>query len=243
MNTLHRAQCLAVVCLVAQSCATTRLAHSISQSYLPAVAAEVDRAMTFDAGTFDQVWESVISFFASRQISIETVEKESGIIVAKKTLTASSDGDGIADLGSIETERAFVKQWLEPSQFEGSLNPATVRATGKITRQEIVAESVVRSTRPAAYRVAVSFNVFVARFSETEIRVTMNVSMDPLAPVKLYNRWYWNTTLSSDTLGDEATIVRGIAAAGGSPVEVEVHPVTTGSLEGLFLEYLRRGVR
>jgi hypothetical protein len=215
----------------------------MTQSYAPVEATEAERSVVFPRESFDRVWESVISFFATQQISIETVEKESGIIVAKKILTARSDGGGIAALGTVQTERSLLKQSMEPSRFEGSANASFVRATGRVTAQETVASSICRSSRGASYQVAVSFNVFVARFSETEVRVTINVNMTPVEPLQLWRGWYWRPELSTSVPGDESSIATGLAACGVSPVKVEASPVTTGALERSLFDHLRQQVR
>ena len=168
------------------------------------------------------------------------MEKESGIIVAKKMLTADSNGDGMAALGNIVSERSLLKQWLEPSQFAGSANPGVVRSTGTVTREEPIADSVVHSTRPATYRVAISFNVFVARFSESELRVTVNVSMTAADSIQLSTGWFWRPGLSEEAPGSEGEIIAGLVAAGVAPIVVEAKPLSTGSLERALLDYVRQ---
>jgi hypothetical protein len=232
-----------VACASMQSCTATRFAHQINQKYSPAAPVEVERTAVFPRGTFDRVWESVISFFATQQISIETVEKESGIIVARRMLMASTDGAGMAALGMIETERALLKQTMEPTQFAGSANSSIVRATGRIAKQEVVASSVVRTSQGASYQVAVSFNVFVSRFSETELRVTINTSMTPGEPLRLWCGWYWVPELSTDTPGGEAVMAAGLASQGMPPTVVEARPVSNGSLEESLLAYLKQQVK
>lgn len=232
-----------LTCATLQSCTATRFAHQMIQSYSPAAPVEVERSAVFPRGRFDQVWESVISFFATQQISIETVEKESGIIVAKRMLMASSDATGMASLGMLETERSLLKQTMEPAQFEGSANASVVRASGRVTKQETVASSVAQTSRVASYQVAVSFNVFVSRFSETELRVTINTSMTPSESLKLWCGWYWRPELNTETPGDEAAIAVGLASCGVSPVAVEAKPVSNGVLEKSLFEYLKRQVK
>ncbi|GLQ20395.1 hypothetical protein ACFFUB_02385 [Algimonas porphyrae] len=61
---------LAAAALVVAGCATT------PQTY------NFDNSRSVDA-TFDRTWESVISYFAENNIPIATLEKDSGIIVAK----------------------------------------------------------------------------------------------------------------------------------------------------------------
>jgi hypothetical protein len=212
----------------------------MSQQYVADSPVEIERSVTFAHGSFDRVWESVISFFATQQISIETVEKESGIIVAKRMLMASSNGEGIVSLGTIKSERSLLKQKLEPVQFEGSANASIVRSTGRIMREETIKPSIARSSRRASYQVAVSFNVFVARFSETEVRLTINTSISPAEPLKLWCGWYWRPDLREDVPGDEATIAMGLASSGVPPQLVEASPVSNGTLEKALLDYVRQ---
>lgn len=238
-----RAAAVAPLLLSFCACTATRFAHQLKQTYSAPAVVDLERSANFPAGSFDRVWESVIAFFSTRQISIETVEKESGIIVAKQMLTASSDGGGIALLGTVSTERAILKQTMTPSQFGGSANPSIVMATGTVSKQELVQRSLTTSTKPAMYQVAVSFNVFVSRFSEAELKVTINSTINPAERLQIWNGWYWAPSLSSDTPGSEDEIARSLMVHHVQPTLVEAKPVSAGTLEKALIEHLRSQVK
>ena len=101
---------------------------------------------------------------------------------------------------------------------------------------------MVESTKPATYRVAISFNVFVARFSESELRVTVNVSMIAADSLRLYRGWTWRPEFPTDRPRSEAEIIAGLVSAGVSPIVVNAEPISTGSLEQALLDYVRRRV-
>jgi len=226
---------------VATSCTATRTAHEISQAYAPPKKPEVENSKTFKGASFDETWEAIISFFATRQISIETLEKESGIVVAKKMLTSGSDGDGIVRLGDVTTTRQILKQWLKPSQFAGSANPGVVRATGTVTKQEAVAGSVVKTVAPAACRSSVSFNVFVSRFAEEEMKVTINVDVSTVDAMELYSAWVWRDYLEGAPLATTPQLI-SLVRSHVAPNVVNPEPVTTGALEQVFLDHLAQAL-
>lgn len=55
---------------------------------------DVDNSRTYPT-SYDQTWENIVSFFASRNIQIKNIAKDSGVIYAEK---ASFD-DSLADCG------------------------------------------------------------------------------------------------------------------------------------------------
>lgn len=73
-----------VMALAASGCATLPSTYS------------VDNSRTYDDQTYDQVWEKIVSFFASRNIQIKNIAKESGVIYAESI----SFGDELADCGT-----------------------------------------------------------------------------------------------------------------------------------------------
>lgn len=79
-----------------------------------------DRSQTFKI-PFEKVWVSAVDWFADHNVTIEKIEKESGLITAKYLLKAS---DAYLDCGTIE-----VNGTLGPAQIQslGSLN-VTVRS-------------------------------------------------------------------------------------------------------------------
>jgi len=225
-----------------QSCSATRFAHQINQEYEPPEAIEIESMASFSLSDYDEVWESVISFFATKQIGIEAVEKDSGIIVARKQLTASSGGDGIALLGLVRTKRFILKQWLEPSQYQGSANPDVVRATGKVVRAELIEGSLQESAQKSAYGVTVSFNVFVSRFSDSEVRVQVNLDTSAAMPLELYRGWVWDVSLPEDLPVNEPDLINRLRKADVGPISVDPQPVSTGVLEKALLNYIRARV-
>lgn len=55
----------------------------------------VDNSRTYDQ-SYDAVWEKIVGFFASRNIPIKNIAKDSGVIYAEST----SFGDEMADCGT-----------------------------------------------------------------------------------------------------------------------------------------------
>lgn len=223
------------------SCTATRNAQEIRQSYEAPATCEVANSRAFEGVTFDKMWEAIIAFFASRQISIETLEKESGIVVAKKMLTMGSEGEGIVKLGDVTTKRQIVKQWLEPSQFQGSAVPSVVRATGRITKQEPVSGSAVTTVMPADCRAAVAFNVFVTRFAQAKLKVTMNVEVSTVDALQLYNGQIWRDYLDEAPLASAQQIINELRNS-IQPTAVNPRPVTTGVLERAFFDHIEQAL-
>ncbi len=222
------------------ACTATRTAHQLAQAYTPPAVPSVANSRTFENVSFDKAWEAIIQFFAEQQISIETLEKDSGIVVAKKMLTSGSDGDGIVKLGNVTSTRYILKQWLEPVRFEGSANAAVVRATGRVTKEERQPDPIVTS-EPAACRSAVSFNVFVARFAEEKLKVTINVNVSTADSLKLWNGWVWHDFLEGAPIQSTDRLI-SLLQAHVQPTPTNPEPVTTGQLEGVFLDHLQKAL-
>ena len=70
--------------LLASGCATLPATYSVNNS------------RTYEDQTFDQVWEKLVGFFASRNIPIKNIAKDSGVIYAEST----SFGNEFADCGT-----------------------------------------------------------------------------------------------------------------------------------------------
>lgn len=240
-NTLGKHASLALIGFVAtlQSCQATRVAHQISQSYTAPQAVEIDTSETFPASQHNQVWEAVVQFFATVQVPIETIEKDSGIVVARKSLAPGSDGGGFVALGEVQTTCSLLKQSMSPNGFQGSANAAHVRATGTVTAQETVESSRYATNATAAYRASISFNAFVARFTDDEVRLTINVTVAPAESLELYSGWHWRNNLPTDAAGNAASIIAGLQAAGVQPQKLEPTPVSTGKLEKMLLDHVR----
>ena len=56
----------------------------------------VDNSRNYEGQTYDQVWEKLVGFFASRNIPIKNIAKDSGVIYAEST----SFDDQLADCGT-----------------------------------------------------------------------------------------------------------------------------------------------
>jgi hypothetical protein len=78
---MNKSRIALVLCLISAGCATVTEA--------PSLAVEKSR---ITENSFDVVWGRLVSYFASNQISIQTIEKDSGLIVAGREVNAGSPG-------------------------------------------------------------------------------------------------------------------------------------------------------
>ncbi len=108
-------------------CATAPLVH------------EVEKTRTIPASK-DVVWERAVGFFATNNLSIETIEKDSGIIAAERTVNRPAAGTymgGWADCGASFLEIP-VAQLVDLNVFVrpvGEATSATVNARFTEVRQ------------------------------------------------------------------------------------------------------------
>jgi hypothetical protein len=224
------AACALMVC---GSCNVNRYTVQISQSYDPPekVAAKV-HSKTFKGVSYDRVWEAIISFFATRQISIDTLEKESGIVVAKRMVGTTEEAFRLVSPGTLVTSIWKMKQSVQPSHFNGSLNPEHVFRTGRVLGETRVGD-IKKIESIAQFRMRVGFNVFVRRFGEKGVSVQINASFDPVSDLELVNGWcgYWHEEYQAPM--DMLTVLSAMKQV--SKAKAQVSPRSTGEFEGDFI--------
>jgi len=88
----------------------------------------------------DQVWSDLIGFFTSRNIQIQTIERDSGVIYAERasfddTLASCDMNSMLAPGTSLATLNVFVRP-LSPTQTQVTVN-TDFRKTGRYGANEI----------------------------------------------------------------------------------------------------------
>lgn len=223
------------------SCSASRYVFDVTQSYIPPATPDQPRnATTVKGEEFDALWERVIAFFATNQIPIDTLEKASGIVVAKRIVTSLADAATFADLGQIRTTAQQVREDLSPAQFEGSANASIVRATGNVTSRSNVGEPLVFNTK-ADYRLSIAFNVFVRRFAggdAIEVAINSSVAADErITLVGGTTRW----SPSKIENVDVAWLLKNEPLRQGAPAQPL--PRSTGAFEKMFIQHVESGAR
>ncbi len=236
-----RSPCLVFLSFWLFGCTATRVVDEVNQKYIAPEERDFERSIDFDGVEYNRVWEVIIGFFASRQISIDTIEKDSGIVVAKKMISDRSDAEAIADLGIVKSRVRKVKQWLKPSQFAGSANYWVVQSTGTVTESKPIEGTQVESEEMPSFRVAVAFNVFVERFAGGRLRTTINTSMETTQEVELYNGWAWSGKNDSNSVANTSEIIQRLRPH-LPPSRVVPRARSKGLFEKAFLDHLRKGV-
>lgn len=236
---LTRSALLLLTLPLLASCSASRIAHQVQQEYVKPEPVEFEKTITLDIESFDRTWESIIGFFATRQIPIETIEKDSGIIVAKKIAANEEESGLIARLGEIRTTTWMVRQSMSPSRFQGSMNYWVVRSTGKVTESDVIEGSREESSEMASYRVTLSFNVFVERFGTDQVRTTINTIVTPGRKLLVTSGWVWDNKAPTDRTLSPPEILGRLGRHGVQPKAIVPVPVSSGSLETQFLEHVR----
>jgi len=106
-----------MVALVLQSCASVNVA--------PPLAIERERSRTY-VMNFDKTWTRAVDWFADHNVSIEKIEKTSGLLTAKYVLETNST---YLDCGKIDVQGVLGQPTIRRL---GSLN-VTVRLTSDTT--------------------------------------------------------------------------------------------------------------
>ncbi len=130
---------------------------------------------------YDKVWESVISFFAERNITIQTIEKVSGIVAAQKMYGDLMDAIDLIEPGEVEAKTIRVTEKKEPAGWVGSANASYVREHGRVvdTQEEVIETTTGR----ALYRIAIKFNVFCRKNQSDSVAVSINLQFEPAESV------------------------------------------------------------
>jgi len=143
-------------------------------TYIPPNISNYENKKDFHA-SYDQVWEGVISYFAENNISIETLEKDSGIVVAKKMIANSNAVKEMFDTGYMKSETCSVENTYENPTFVGIINPTYVtRHWRHVSSDETI---ISESQNPVNCRLNVKFNVFV-RKSIKKVTVIFNLNIE-----------------------------------------------------------------
>ena len=125
--------------------------------------------------SYDKVWEGVISYFAENNISIETLEKDSGIVVAKKMIANSNEVKEAFDTGYMKNETFLVKDTYQNPTFSGMANPSYVRRHWRLVSSD--STIISESQNPVNCRLNVKFNVFVKN-SVKRVTVIFNLNIE-----------------------------------------------------------------
>lgn len=157
-------------------CTVYRYSSRNEYLYVAPAVPEFDNEKSFNA-SFNKVWEGIISYFAERSITIETVEKDSGIIVAQKMFGKTNEIAGLIAPGIVKVKAFSVIETLVPSSDYGCLNPNYVRAYGTVkhTEEDLIGEY----DDDAIYGVQVKFNIFAKIKSKDLTSVTVNTEFIP----------------------------------------------------------------
>lgn len=121
---------------------------------------------------YDEVWESVVHSFASKNIPIKTLEKVSGIIVAEKMIDLSSEIEILVDVGYIEKKTNTHREIYLCSLWSASFSDEEVRTKCKLKEKgNIPTEKRARIEED----IMTVYNVFAIK-AKSGVSVTVNTS-------------------------------------------------------------------
>lgn len=156
------------------------------QEYVPPKLIKIENERTYRA-KFNKVWESIISFFAYSNIPIKTLEKDSGIIVAEKTLDDVREIEDLVDVGLLRVTTRTYKvtknnpEWLDTCRAMGYyVNPYSYE--NELSRQ-LYQETT--HTKDLDVKVLSTFNIF-ARKVRSGTNVSVNIDYKILSDSKEY---------------------------------------------------------
>lgn len=136
------------------------------------------------SASFDNIWEGIISYFATNNISIKTLEKDSGIIVAERMVDFSSDIDLLFDIGHIEeeisqhSETYKCNQWymLKSQSIDPQFYPIVKQVCKKLDSEQ--KDTYINRIKIKS-DIITTYNVF-ARKAKNGINVSVNTTFNPL---------------------------------------------------------------
>ena len=174
---------LLIICCVICGCTTYRYSNRQEFVYLASQQRQINNQRTFDA-TFDKVWEAIVAYFAKNNISIETIEKASGIIAAQKIFSTAQEAIQYVDPGLVKVRDIEIKEKMQPREYFGSANPDYIRRYGKVVGVE---ERIIREHDiPANYGLILKFNVFCKKEDGNKINVQINTELVPTSLIYDY---------------------------------------------------------
>ena len=165
------------------SCTTYRYSHTQNHIYIPTNESNITTQKIFNA-PFDKVWTGIVSFFAEQNISIATIEKDSGIVVAEKMFGNPEDTIGVILPGIVKTEYVKITQTMRPKEYFGCLNPDYIRLYGQVVDEQ---KTIIKTSEDVArYNIQMKFNVFAVKVTDSKTRVSVNLEFRPLENVYGY---------------------------------------------------------
>ena len=151
---------------------------SSTEDYVPPEPKEIKSSRIYNF-SYDEVWEGIISFFATTNISIKTLEKDSGIVVAEKSLDDSKEMKDFVDIGYIDETNYQYR--IKNEQYYGYLNPYDFYSLSLMTRpagSELISKNTVKKDLDVS--VLSVYNVFARKIKEgTEVSVNINYKILP----------------------------------------------------------------
>jgi hypothetical protein len=202
-------------------------------------APELEAGVSCDAAVYDQLWDAIIAFFSSRDISIAKQNKAAGTVTTEvRLIEAGADPEGLVALGQIVSTAHRVRQSLKPSEFTGSGNINYVRANGTITGSKVIAESAVEDTADASYRVSIAFVVLLTR-SGNAVNTKIDIVLKPDGQVELINGWAWTRGDDSETVSAIPTVVARLRNR-VDVKRVDPTPLSMGVFEQAFMQFVRQ---
>lgn len=212
-------------------CSATRTVHEVSQTYEPPLSRPRPVLRSYAESTFDKVWPAVIDTFIDQALPIEAVDRQSGVIVARRPYVLGEDPLELAETGSVRSVVQAVRQEVRQDRA-ADRSAGEVLATGRVLSSEPLGESFESMDRPR-FRLDAVLTVIVRQFEQsTEVRVL--VHFDPVDDLRL------REGVSSREADAEFLDVRNDPRLPSRIVRPV--PVSRGALERAFLDALSKRV-
>jgi hypothetical protein len=171
--------CLMSIC----ACSRALTREETRLSYISPEAFSIDNKKDFSA-PYDRVWGGIISFFTEKNISIETLAKDSGIIVAKQFLANSIETERIVDVGRIKREHVELNEVYTNSTYFGMANSDYVRRNWTLASSN---SNVLNTAyEPITCSLIIKFNVFADK-KDRKTTVAINLAIEPIGDVIVDN--------------------------------------------------------
>ena len=177
--------------LILSGCANVayRVREEISSKYIAPQEKEITKNKSFEV-SYDEVWEAIMAYFAFNNIPIKTVEKESGIIVAERTLDKSQDLKKMVDTGYLQVKKEkYREKMVSPPGVmctqEGwnYLDPEYLKQYGRVESSEKINENLTQEKINAD--ITSTYNIFARKRSDG-VNVSVNINFKIIGNNKNY---------------------------------------------------------
>lgn len=170
---------LGIVLSTLCSCSVYKDTFVLEHQYLPPGASAQTKVKKKLSASYDQVWDASLALLEEDQMTIEVSDKDSGAIVAKKTLQSIAQHGDIVRPGIVKTSNVRIRELMKPDKSKPHSTSEEIREHGLIEKTERTVMSELRQT--ADYTASMQANVnilFAIAGVDTEVEVLFDTLED-----------------------------------------------------------------